>query len=79
MLPVFKHIYNPLRRLYSLQIGNISSISDRLENLNSHFLKQITDITFFSLELRYSRLLLLYSVPILIEIRQLLCKTIFFF
>jgi hypothetical protein len=24
--------------LYSLQIGNIGSISDKLENLNSHFL-----------------------------------------
>ena len=31
-------LYNSLR-LYSLQIGNISSISDKLENLNSHFLK----------------------------------------
>jgi hypothetical protein len=31
-------LYNPLRGLYSLQTGNISSISDKLENLNSHFL-----------------------------------------
>jgi hypothetical protein len=30
--------YNPLRGLNSLQIGNIGSISDKLENLNSHFL-----------------------------------------
>jgi hypothetical protein len=34
-------LYNPLRGLYSLQIGNISSISDKLENLNSHFLNVI--------------------------------------
>ena len=32
-------LYNPLRGLYSLQIGNTSSISDKLKNLNSHFLK----------------------------------------
>jgi hypothetical protein len=30
--------YNPLRGLCSLQMGNISSISNKLENLNSHFL-----------------------------------------
>ena len=29
---------NIIRGLYSLQIGNIGSISDELEKLNSHFL-----------------------------------------
>jgi hypothetical protein len=38
MLPILQTQYNPLRRLYSLQIGNISSISDKLDNFNSHFL-----------------------------------------
>jgi hypothetical protein len=40
MLPICKH--NIIRYTdyiqCSLQIGNISSISDKLENLNSHFL-----------------------------------------
>jgi hypothetical protein len=33
--------YLQTRGLYSFQLGNISSISDKLENLNSHFLNEL--------------------------------------
>jgi hypothetical protein len=56
MLPICKH--NIIRYADSLQIGNISSISDKLENLNSHFLKGTSRLPLNDIKSLYNYLLL---------------------